>query len=136
MNVGLYRDLAVGADRGGSEIWSRPERFAEGLSVGAPPDLLGPQGQDWGLPPFNPLTLEEEGLAAFRALVAANMRHAGAIRIDHAFQLQRLFLIPPGKPATEGAYVAYPFEAHARRAAAGEPPQPLHGHRRGSRHRA
>ncbi|MFL5231575.1 MAG: malto-oligosyltrehalose synthase [Microvirga sp.] len=111
MNVGLYRDLAVGADRGGSEIWSRPERFGEGLSVGAPPDLLGPQGQDWGLPPFNPLTLEEEGLAAFRALVAANMRHAGAVRIDHAFQLQRLFLIPPGKPAAEGAYVAYPFEA-------------------------
>ena len=111
MNVGLYRDLAVGADRGGSEIWSRPERFGEGLSVGAPPDLLGPQGQNWGLPPFNPLTLEEEGLAAFRALVAANMRHAGAVRIDHAFQLQRLFLIPPGKPAAEGAYVAYPFEA-------------------------
>jgi (1->4)-alpha-D-glucan 1-alpha-D-glucosylmutase len=111
MSVGLYRDLAVGADRGGSEVWSRPDRFGEGLSIGAPPDLLGPQGQDWGLPPTNPLALEEEGLAAFRALVTANMRHAGAVRIDHAFQLQRLFLIPPGKPATEGAYVAYPFEA-------------------------
>ncbi|HEX8663166.1 MAG TPA: malto-oligosyltrehalose synthase [Beijerinckiaceae bacterium] len=111
MGLGLYRDLAVGADRGGSEVWSRPDRFGTGLSVGAPPDLLGPHGQDWGLPPFNPLTLEEEGLAAFRALVSANMRHAGAVRIDHAFQLQRLFLIPLGKPATQGAYVAYPFEA-------------------------
>ncbi|HEX8168176.1 MAG TPA: malto-oligosyltrehalose synthase [Beijerinckiaceae bacterium] len=111
MGVGLYRDLAVGADRGGSEVWSRPDRFGAGLSVGAPPDLLGPHGQDWGLPPFNPLALEEEGLAAFRALVAANMRHAGAVRIDHAFQLRRLFLIPAGKPATEGAYAAYPFEA-------------------------
>ena len=29
MRVGLYRDLAVGADRGGSEIWSHPERFAD-----------------------------------------------------------------------------------------------------------
>jgi (1->4)-alpha-D-glucan 1-alpha-D-glucosylmutase len=111
MAVGLYRDLAVGADRGGSEVWAAPERFGPTLSVGAPPDLLAPQGQDWGIPPFNPLTLETEGLAAFRALVVANMRHAGAIRIDHAFQLRRLFLIPQGVPASQGAYVDFPFEA-------------------------
>ncbi len=109
--IGLYRDLAVGADGGGSEIWATPERYAPSLSIGAPPDPLGPQGQDWGLPPFNPLTLEEQGLAAFRDLVSANMRHAGAIRIDHAFQLQRLFLIPSGAPASQGAYVDYPFDA-------------------------
>ncbi|QRM30980.1 malto-oligosyltrehalose synthase [Microvirga sp. VF16] len=109
--IGLYRDLAVGADGGGSEIWATPERYAPKLSIGAPPDPLGPQGQDWGLPPFNPLILEEQGLAAFRELVSANMRHAGAIRIDHAFQLQRLFLIPAGAPASQGAYVDYPFEA-------------------------
>ncbi|WP_046867419.1 malto-oligosyltrehalose synthase [Microvirga massiliensis] len=111
MEIGLYRDLAVGADAGGSEIWSHPDRFAPSLSAGAPPDPFGPFGQKWGLPPLNPLTLEAQGLAAFRALVAANMRHAGAIRIDHAFQLQRLFVIPSDAPATEGAYVAYPFEA-------------------------
>ncbi|MET0530011.1 MAG: malto-oligosyltrehalose synthase [Microvirga sp.] len=111
LTIGLYRDLAVGADGGGSEIWATPERFAPGLAVGAPPDPLGPQGQNWGLPPFNPLTLEEQGLAAFRDLVTSNMRHAGAIRIDHAFQLQRLFLIPSGAPASRGAYVDYPFEA-------------------------
>ena len=89
----------------------RRSAIAPKLSIGAPPDPLGPQGQDWGLPPFNPLTLEEQGLAAFRDLVSANMRHAGAIRIDHAFQLQRLFLIPSGAPASQGAYVDYPFEA-------------------------
>lgn len=111
MPIGLYRDLAVGAEGAGSEIWTAPDRFAASLSVGAPPDPLGPQGQNWGLPPFNPLVLEEQGLAAFRDLVAANMRHAGAIRIDHAFQLQRLFLIPTGAPASMGAYVDYPFEA-------------------------
>ncbi|GEO14297.1 malto-oligosyltrehalose synthase [Microvirga aerophila] len=111
MPIGLYRDLAVGADRGGSEVWATPQRYAAGLSIGAPPDPLGPQGQDWGLPPFNPLTLEADGLSAFRDLVSANMRHAGAIRIDHAFQLSRLFLIPPGAPASQGAYVGFPFEA-------------------------
>lgn len=111
MSIGLYRDLAVGSDRGGSEVWAAPERFGAGLSIGAPPDPISTRGQNWGLPPFNPLALETQGLAAFRALVTANMRHAGAIRIDHAFQLSRLFLIPLGAPSSAGAYVAFPFEA-------------------------
>jgi (1->4)-alpha-D-glucan 1-alpha-D-glucosylmutase len=111
MAIGLYRDLAVGADRGGSEVWSAPERFGPSLSIGAPPDVLAPQGQDWGLPPFDPFALEANGLDAFRALVQANMRHAGALRIDHAFQLRRLYLIPVGGRAADGAYVDYPFEA-------------------------
>ncbi|MGU3538208.1 malto-oligosyltrehalose synthase [Methylobacterium sp. A54F] len=110
MRIGLYRDLAVGADRGGSEIWSHPERFANRVSIGAPPDLLAPKGQDWGLPAFDPLAMERDGLAAFRDLVRANMRHAGAIRIDHAFQLARLYLIPLSGSARDGAYVAMPFE--------------------------
>ena len=111
MPIGLYRDLAVGVDAAGSEMWARPDWFLQGVSVGAPPDLLGPAGQNWGLPPFNPLTLLEQGLQAFRTLVASNMRHAGAIRIDHAFQLQRLYIVPDGMSATEGVYINYNFEA-------------------------
>ncbi|MDB5650796.1 MAG: malto-oligosyltrehalose synthase [Hyphomicrobiales bacterium] len=111
MEVGLYRDLAVGADRFGSEVWARQDRYALSLTVGAPPDPLGPQGQNWGFPPFDPLALERQDFAAFRDLVVANMRHAGAIRIDHAFQLQRLFLIPPGSTPAGGAYVDFPFAA-------------------------
>jgi (1->4)-alpha-D-glucan 1-alpha-D-glucosylmutase len=111
MAIGLYRDLAVGVDTAGAELWARPDWFLKGIAVGAPPDLLGPTGQNWGLPPFNPRTLEEQGLQAFRTLVAANMRHAGAIRIDHAFQLQRLYVVPDGMPATQGVYVDYPFAA-------------------------
>ena len=111
MEIGLYGDLAVGADRSGSEVWAAPERYAERLSVGAPPDQLGPHGQNWGFPPFDPFAQSRDGLTGFREIVAANMRHVGAIRIDHAFQLKRLFLIPEGLPATLGAYVEYPFEA-------------------------
>lgn len=111
MGIGLFRDLAVGVDPAGSDIWSNPTHFATGLSIGAPPDLLGPDGQNWGLPPFDPLEMERTGLSAFREMVAANMRHAGAIRIDHAFQLRRLYLVPQGAPATDGAYVSMPFEA-------------------------
>ncbi len=111
MSLGLYRDLAVGADIGGSEVWSAPDRFVPGVSIGAPPDPLAPQGQLWGLPPLNPLVLEADGLAGFRALIRANLRHAAALRIDHAFQLRRLFLTPDGESAADGAYVDYPFDA-------------------------
>ena len=111
MPIGLYRDLAVGVDRAGAELWARPDWFLPGVTVGAPPDLLGPEGQNWGLPPFNPRTLEEQGLQAFRTLVAANMRHAGAIRIDHAFQIQRLYVVPDGMSARDGVYIRYPFAA-------------------------
>jgi (1->4)-alpha-D-glucan 1-alpha-D-glucosylmutase len=111
MEIGLYGDLGVGADRSGSEIWAAPERYVKGLSVGSPPDPLLPLGQNWGFPPFDPFALSREGLMGLREIVAANMRHVGAIRIDHAFQLKRLFLIPAGQSATLGAYVEYPFEA-------------------------
>jgi (1->4)-alpha-D-glucan 1-alpha-D-glucosylmutase len=111
MPIGLYRDLAVGPDGGGSEVWAHRESFAASLSVGAPPDPLGPHGQNWGLPPLNPLAMEDDGLAAFRRLVQANMRYSGALRIDHAFQLRRLFVIPSGAQASEGGYIDYPFEA-------------------------
>lgn len=111
MEIGLYRDLAVGADRSGSEAWRDPASILAAISIGAPPDPLGPQGQNWGLPPLDPIRLQTDGLLTFRNLVRANMRHAGAIRIDHAFQLERLFLIPNGADADAGAYVDYPFEA-------------------------
>ena len=111
MAIGLYRDLAVGCDKAGGELWARPDWFVPRVSVGAPPDLLGPNGQNWGLPPFNPRTLEEQQLQAFRTLVQMNMRHAGAIRIDHAFQIQRLYVVPDGLSGREGVYMSYPFEA-------------------------
>ena len=111
MAIGLYRDLAVGAERGGSEIWAQPGAYAPSLSIGAPPDRLAPQGQNWGLPPLDPLHLAGSRLAAFRAPIIANMRHAGALRIDHAFQLSRLFLVPPDAAPGDGAYVDYPLEA-------------------------
>jgi len=111
MSIGLYRDLAVGPDGAGSEVWADPADFAPILGVGAPPDPLGPLGQQWGLPPFNPMTLATNGFAAFRALVVANMRHAGALRVDHAFQLRRLFVIPASASAEHGVYLDFPFEA-------------------------
>jgi (1->4)-alpha-D-glucan 1-alpha-D-glucosylmutase len=111
MEIGLLADLAVGASPDGSEMWAGSAHFLHDVSIGAPPDLLAPQGQEWGLRTLSPFAMEQDGMAGFRALVSAVMRHCGGIRIDHVFQLRRLFLVPVGRPASEGAYLRYPTEA-------------------------
>jgi glycogen operon protein len=80
------------------------------VSVGAPPDPLGPNGQVWSLPPPNPVEWARTGFAPFAELVRANMAHAGALRIDHVLGLRRLFVVPDGMRGGEGAYVDMPFE--------------------------
>ncbi|MBK8482482.1 MAG: 4-alpha-glucanotransferase [Proteobacteria bacterium] len=110
MGVGLYADLAVSTDRGGAETWAAQQVYAMSASVGAPPDDFSPTGQDWGLPPMIPHLLAERAYRPFIAVLRQNMRHAGALRIDHVMGLMRLFWVPPGGSAADGAYVRYPFE--------------------------
>jgi 4-alpha-glucanotransferase len=110
MAVGLYRDLAVGADRAGAESWADATAVVLAAQVGAPPDIYNPAGQNWGLPPFHPRALREEGYQSFIQLVRANMRHAGGLRIDHAMGLQHLYWVPQGEEPSAGAYVRYPME--------------------------
>jgi glycogen operon protein len=108
--IGLCRDLAVGAAPDGAEAWAGAERLALDVSIGAPPDPLGPDGQVWGLPPPIPRRWQEEGYDSFAGLLRANMRHAGALRIDHVLGLARLFWVPQGADGRHGAYVAYPLQ--------------------------
>jgi 4-alpha-glucanotransferase len=110
MAVGLYRDLAVGAHRAGAEAWADATAVVSAALVGAPPDIYNPAGQNWGLPPFHPRALREEGYQSFIQLIRANMRHAGGLRIDHAMGLQHLYWVPQGEEPSAGAYVRYPME--------------------------
>lgn len=109
--IGLYLDVAVGVDGDGADVWSDRSAYVLDETVGAPPDALGPLGQNWGLAAPDPQAMLRDGGAAFAELLASGMAHAGALRLDHAMALLRLFRIPRGKPATQGTYVDYPFEA-------------------------
>ena len=60
--------------------------------------------------PLNPRQLTATRYSHFIALLRANMRHAGALRIDHVMGWRRLFLILAGAPATNGTYVRFPLE--------------------------
>ncbi|MCG9629672.1 MULTISPECIES: 4-alpha-glucanotransferase [Vibrio] len=110
MAVGLYRDLAVGVADSGSETWADEGNLVMDASIGAPPDILGPLGQNWGLPPLNPEVLQATGYDAYIKLLRANMKHCGALRIDHVLGLLRLWWIPKGEDATQGAYIYYPVQ--------------------------
>jgi (1->4)-alpha-D-glucan 1-alpha-D-glucosylmutase len=107
MGLGLYCDLAVGVNEGGSDTWSEPAMYALGMHVGAPPDPLATGGQDWGLPPLNPVRLEAGRFQPFIETIRANMRHAGALRLDHVMGLMRLFWTG----SEGGTYVRYPLQA-------------------------
>lgn len=110
MPLGLYRDLAVGVAEAGSDAWSAQDVIITDASVGCPPDPFNMLGQDWGTPPMSPRSLREKGYEPFIAMVRANMRNAGALRIDHVMGLLHLFWIPVGETPARGAYVEYPFE--------------------------
>ncbi|MFL5287695.1 MAG: glycogen debranching protein GlgX [Rhodopila sp.] len=110
LSLGFYRDLAVGAAPDGAEAWSAQDTLMRGVSVGAPPDPFSASGQVWCLPPPDPVAMRRDGYASFNELLVANMRHAGALRIDHVMGLRRLFVVPDSASAVDGAYVNYPLQ--------------------------
>lgn len=110
MAIGLYCDVAVGANSNSAESWGAPEDFLMQLSVGAPPDIMAPKGQNWGLLAYNPQTLRQKAYQPFVQLIRANMRYAGALRLDHVMALLRLWCCPPGADATAGGYIGMPAE--------------------------
>lgn len=110
MAIGLYNDLAVSVDAASADHWANRNEFAAQLRVGAPPDPFNERGQEWGVVPLNPHRLKAARYAQFIALLRSNMRHAGALRIDHVMGWQRLFVIPAGALPTSGTYIRFPLD--------------------------
>jgi 4-alpha-glucanotransferase len=110
--LGFYRDLAVAVNPCGGAAWFDRQALVQGVAVGSPPDAFNLMGQNWGLSPLSPLGLRKTGYAAFINAMRANMRHAGALRIDHVMALKHLFLLPSN--GVPGAYVEYPFQDMVR----------------------
>jgi len=108
--LGVVNDLAVGFAPDGFDAWWFQDELAPGITVGAPPDPLGPLGQDWGVPPFVPQRLAAHAYEPFARTIRAGMAHAGGLRIDHVMGLFRLFWIPDGAEPADGTYVAYPAD--------------------------
>ena len=108
--VRWYLDLPLGCDPGGFDGWRWPEAFAEGMSVGSPPDDFQPGGQDWGFAPLHPRRLRDSGYAYFIRALRCQLARAGMLRIDHVMGICRLYWIARGAPAGSGLYVRYPMD--------------------------
>ncbi len=105
MSIGLYHDLALATDRCGSDLWAHRPFYMAGCRVGSPPDDFSPTGQDWSFPPPNTKKHRQDGYRLFVESIRKSLRHGGALRMDHVMRLFRLYWIPEGCDATQGAYV-------------------------------
>ncbi len=110
MSVGVIADLAVGGHPGGADAWARQDVLVPGVSVGAPPDEFNQRGQNWTLPPWHPGWLAAQAGRPLADLIAATVRHAGGMRVDHVMGLSRLWWIPAGMTPGQGTYVRYDHE--------------------------
>jgi 4-alpha-glucanotransferase len=108
--VQFYLDLPLGVHPAGYDLWRERDAFATGANVGAPPDAFFSKGQDWGFTPLHPHRLREQGYRYLRDVLRFQMRHTGMLRLDHIMSVHRLYWIPHGHSAKEGAYVSYPAE--------------------------
>lgn len=104
LGIGLYQDLAVGVASESAETWGAQDLFVTELSIGSPPDMFNANGQKWGVAPMRPDVMREEAYASYRRILSANMKRAGAVRIDHVMGLVRLYCMPDGG---DGAYIRY-----------------------------
>jgi 4-alpha-glucanotransferase len=109
-DVRLYFDLPLGVHRSGFDAFSRKHLFAHEADVGAPPDAVFPDGQNWGFPPLLPDKIREDGYLYLRQTLATAMRHADLLRVDHVMGLNRQFWIPRGFEKRDGVYVRYPAD--------------------------
>ncbi|KAB0679410.1 4-alpha-glucanotransferase [Aureimonas leprariae] len=109
MRIGLYLDLAVGVSPDGAETWADPELTVATARVGSPPDMFNSSGQDWGLAPLSPDALAKRDYQPLGHSFDALTRHAGAVRIDHAMGLARLWWIAEGTSSADGGYMRYPL---------------------------
>src|SRR5690348_9193419 len=92
--IGLITDVPVGFASDGFDAFRWRDYLAPGMRVGAPPDEFFRDGQDWGLPAFNPWRLGDARWEPFIDAIRAAARHASGVRLDHVMGLFRLFWIP------------------------------------------
>jgi 4-alpha-glucanotransferase len=106
----IYLDLPIGTHPDGFDVHREHDLFAGGASVGAPPDQFFSEGQDWGFPPILPTVARATGHRYLRECIDAHLRVARWLRVDHVIGFHRMWWVPSGASAKEGAYVAYPAE--------------------------
>ncbi|MGH7685984.1 MAG: 4-alpha-glucanotransferase [Candidatus Dormibacteria bacterium] len=106
----VIHDVAVGFAPDGADAWEWQDLLAPGMTVGAPPDEYLLDGQNWGVPAFDPHKLRAAGYEPLRQTLRGILRPGHGIRIDHVMGLFRLWWVPEGRSAADGVYVRFPAD--------------------------
>lgn len=109
-SVRLYLDMPLGVHPDSYDVWRHRDLFITGASAGAPPDPFFTKGQSWGFPPMHPVRMREDRYRYWRRVIQTQLRYASILRLDHVMALHRLYIVPQGCDATDGAYVRYPSD--------------------------
>ena len=136
--IGLYtRPRGVGRSRRRRRLGEPGRLRARRAASARRPTSSTSTGQNWGLPPPIPRALARAALrAVHRRRCAPNMRHAGALRIDHVMGCCACSGCRRARQCRAGRLRALSVRRPARHPRAREPSPPLPGDRRGSRHGA
>ncbi|OLD26852.1 MAG: 4-alpha-glucanotransferase, partial [Chloroflexi bacterium 13_1_40CM_3_65_12] len=108
--IGMITDVPLGFASDSFDAWRWQHLLAPDMRVGAPPDEFFQDGQDWGVPPFDPWKLRAARCEPFVEAIRSAARHAAGVRLDHVMSLFRLFWIPSGMQAPQGVYMRYPAD--------------------------
>lgn len=114
----LLGDLPIYVAHDSADVWSHRELFAlaedgrPAAVAGVPPDYFSPDGQRWGNPLYRWDVLAKNGHGWWIERVAANLRLADALRLDHFRGFEAYWQIPASEPtAVHGSWTPGPGTA-------------------------
>lgn len=108
--LNIYMDYPVGVNDAGFDFKFDSQNFLASVSVGAPPEPVFQQGQDWGFPAFHPQLLPKNRYAYFIESLRQHLKYAKILRLDHVIGLYRIYSVPKGFGGKNGAYIRFPEE--------------------------
>jgi len=94
MDVEVMGDLPFMVGGDSADVWANRHDFRGDASVGVPGDQFDPEGQEWGLPPYDWKVMRGDGFAWLRRRAG----YAGVLydrfRIDHLVGFYRTYMRP------------------------------------------
>ena len=110
MGIILEGDLPILINEDSADVWAHPEIFNLEQSAGAPPDMYGPEGQNWGFPTFNWKVQAKDNYAWWKARLKTAEKYYKAYRIDHVLGFFRIWTSSRGDISSSsalGRYIPY-----------------------------
>lgn len=111
----IMGDMPIYVALQSADVWARPELFKldhagnPKVVAGVPPDAFSATGQCWGNPIYHWRAMAKDGYAWWLARIAAALKQADVVRIDHFRGLESAWEIPAGAPdARTGRWVKVP----------------------------